>query len=90
MLCMPPVLRTVRRAAEQIFALQLPKLVTVVFVVSGKRSNRLTRNRFAFLRTKQLDQNGVMRSSVVPVEPHMVKHHVPCAEILEPDRFAFA
>jgi len=32
----------------------------------------------------------VMRTSVVEVEPHMVKHHVPCADILEPDKFVFA
>lgn len=90
MLCMPPVLRTVRRAAEQIFALKLPKLTAVVFVVEGQRSHRMTHNRFAFLCSNQLDRGGVMKSSVIPVEPHMVKHHVPCADILEPDKFVFA
>lgn len=90
MLCMPPVLRTVRKVAEQIFALELPKLTAVVFVVSGQRDHLLTHNRFAFLLSKRLDQDGVMRSSVIPMEPHMVKHHVPCADILGEDKFLFA
>jgi hypothetical protein len=64
---MPPVLRTVKQAAEQIFALELPNLTAVVFVVDGERSRQLTHNRIAFLRSKQLDQDGVMRSSVVQV-----------------------
>ena len=87
---MPPVLRTVKRAAEQIFGLKLPKLTAVVFVIEGERYELLTHNRFAFLLSKQLGKDGVMRSSVVQVEPHMVKHHVPCADILEPDKFVFA
>jgi hypothetical protein len=89
MICMPPVLRTVKEATEQIFALKLPKLTAVVFVVSGERDKPLTQKRFAFLRSKQLGQDGVIRSSVVQVEPHMVKHHVPCADILDPDKFVF-
>jgi hypothetical protein len=87
---MPPVLRTVKRAAEQIFGLKLPKLTAVVFVIEGHRDRLLTHRRFAFLRLKQMGQDGVMRTSVVQMEPHMVKHHVPCADILEPDKFVFA
>jgi len=90
MLCMPLVLRTVTRTAERIFALKLPKLAAVVFVVEGQRSHLLTHNRFAFLRSKVVDQTGEERYIPVPVEPHMVKHHVPCADILEPERFVFA
>jgi hypothetical protein len=89
-MCMQPVLRTVTRAAEKIFGWKLPKLTAVVFMVEGERDHLLTHNQFAFLRSKQLDQDGVMRSSIVPVEPYMVKHHVPCAGILEPDKFVFA
>lgn len=87
---MPVVLQIVKEAAEKIFGWNLPSLTAVVFVVSGRRGRLLTHNRFAFLRSKQLDENGVMRSSIIPVEPQMVKHHVPCADILEPDRFVFA
>jgi hypothetical protein len=89
MLCMPRVLQTVKSITEEVLALKLPKLMAVVIKVNGGRSYLMTHDKFAFLRSKQLGQDGVMRTSVVQVEPHMVKHHVPCADILEPDKFVF-
>ena len=86
---MPAVLQTVNQAAEYIFAMKLSNLTAVIITVTGSRRRLLTRDQFAFLRSKQLGQDGVMRTSVVEVEPHMVKHHVPCADILEPDKFVF-
>lgn len=65
-------------------------MTAVVFVIDGDLSSLLTHNQFAFLRSKQMYEDVVMWSSVVPVEPHMVKHHVPCTDILEPDKFVFA
>jgi len=85
-----PVLRTVKEAADKIFALNLPKLTAVVFVIEGEQHLKLPPIRCAFLLSKELDQDGVLRSSVVPVEPHMVKHYVPCADILEEEKFVFA
>jgi hypothetical protein len=87
---MPLVLRTVQRSAERIFSLELPKLTAVVFEVHGERKCLLTHNRFAFLRSQQADQTGGERCLAIAVEPHMVKHHVPCADILEAERFVFS
>jgi hypothetical protein len=55
-------------------------------LVQGQGITRLTHNQFDFLRLKKLGPDGVMRSSIVPVEPHMVKHHLPGADILKEDR----
>ena len=87
---MPPVQRTVKGAAKRIFALKLPKLTAVVFEVYGERSHLLTHKRFAFLRPKQADQVGGEKCDPISVEPYMVKHHVPCADILEAEKLVFA
>jgi hypothetical protein len=89
-LCMPPVLRTVQKAAEDIFKWKLPKLTAVVFVVDGERALQMKVRTFAFLRSKEGDSTGNERFAAIPIEPHMVKHHVPCADILQDEKFVFA
>jgi hypothetical protein len=89
MLCMPPVLREVKKLAENIFEWKLPKLTAVVVVVEWQRSYLLKKKSFAFLRSKEVDSTGNERFVAVPIEPHMVKHHVPCADILEDEKFVF-
>lgn len=89
-LCMLRILRTVKPVAEEIFGWKLPKLTAVVLVVEGPRTSLLKESRFAFLRSKSVDSSGKDRYVAVAVEPHMVKHHVPCADILEDEKFVFA
>jgi hypothetical protein len=83
------VRRVVQLAAEKIFGWKLPKLTALVFEVSGQRSPQLTEKTFAFLRLKKLNLDGDEIYTALSVEPHMVKHHVPCADILEEERFVF-
>jgi hypothetical protein len=44
----------------------------------------------AFSKSKQIDLYGRPTIVGMAVEPHMVKHHVPCADILEAEKFVFA
>lgn len=44
----------------------------------------------AFLKSERISLYGYLTAVGMPVEPCMVKHHEPCSEILEPDRFVFA
>lgn len=41
----------------------------------------------AYLRARQVDLYGQWTVVGVRVEPHMVKHHVPYTDVLEPERF---
>jgi hypothetical protein len=84
------VLQTLRNAADQVLRWDMPKLTAVVFVVDGERSRELKQWWFAFLRTKHVDPFGKQRHVIVPIEPHMVKHHAPCADILDEEKFVFA
>ena len=88
--CLHTLTRTVKAATETIFGLGLQRLTAVVFEADGDGDSLVTQTPFAFLRSNQLDLDGVIRSRVMQVEPHMVKHHVPRADILEPDKFVFA
>lgn len=90
MLCMPPVRREVRSLAQKIFAWRLPKLTALVLVVEGVRVGLLKQRTFAFLRSETVGPAGKVKHGIIAVEPHMVKHHVPCADILEEDKFVFA
>jgi hypothetical protein len=90
MLCMPPVLRTVQRAEDKIFGWKFPKLAALVFVIEGQKGPWMTEKTFAFLRSKKLSPTGEEVPIGLPVEPPLVKHHVPCADILEDEKFVFA
>lgn len=89
MLCMPAVLRTTKAAAEKISGWKLPKLAVVVFVVEGARDDLLKVKKFAFMRSKEVGPSGEERFAAIAIEPHMVKHQVPCADILEEEKFVF-
>nr|OQO16616.1 hypothetical protein B0A51_14117 [Rachicladosporium sp. CCFEE 5018] len=42
---------------------------------------------FAFLRASQTDVYGCTRAVAVEEPLHMIKHHEPCSDILEPEKF---
>ncbi|OQO00825.1 hypothetical protein B0A48_13512 [Cryoendolithus antarcticus] len=42
---------------------------------------------FAFLRASQTDVYGCTRAVAVEEPMHLIKHHEPCSDILEPERF---
>lgn len=87
MLCMPPVTREVKSLAHKIFEWRLPKLTALVLVVEGSRVRLLKQDTFAFLQSIKVSPAGKVKHIVTALEPHMVKHHVPCADILEEDKF---
>lgn len=40
---------------------------------------------FAYIRTMKLNDSGQSTHEVVSIEPHMLKHHEPCSDILDMD-----
>jgi hypothetical protein len=85
----PLLLSTARDIAGKIFGWKLPKLTAVVVVFEGSQVQLRTTRNFAFLRSKEVDSAGDEKFVAIPIEPHMIKHHVPCADILEDERFVF-
>lgn len=81
----------VKRAADKIFstlASTCPRFVALVIEARCVPESRLCGfQAYAFLKSKQTDLYGHTSVVGMAVEPHMVKHYEPCAEILEPERF---
>lgn len=82
--------RLVEQITNKIFNTAFPQLAAVVITVSGLPSQIFEDKTFAFLRSEQIGLDGGKTFVAVKVEPHMVKHHVACADILEEERFVFA
>lgn len=80
--------RLVEQTANKIFNLTIPQLTAVVTKVSGMPDELMEDGIFAFLRSAGPD--GGSTYVAVNVEPHMIKHHVACADILEEERFNYA
>jgi hypothetical protein len=82
----------VQNAADTIFstlASHCPRLkVVVIESTSGSGVDDLPLR--AFLKSEQISMYGQITVFGMPIEPCMAKHHEPCSEILEPDRFVFA
>jgi hypothetical protein len=85
--------RVIKRTVDKIFsslAVSCPSLTVVILKVDGRTVERWEDDGTqSFLRSKQIDLYGQTRVVDMFVEPHMVKHHEPCAEILEPKNFGF-
>ena len=87
----------VKRPADKVFstlASTCPHFVALVIeakcVPETQESGRLRGfQAFAFMKSKQTDLYGHTSVVRMAIEPHMVKHDEPCAEILEPERFPF-
>ncbi|KAM0710952.1 hypothetical protein Q7P35_001691 [Cladosporium inversicolor] len=62
-------------------------LAAVVITVSGLPSQLFEEKTFAFLRLEQIGPDCGKTFVAVKIEPHMVKHHVTCADILEEETF---
>ena len=86
----PFAARLVEQTANKIFNMAFPKLAAVVIKVSGLPSKIFEDETFAFLRSERISLEGKKTYMAVEIEPHMIKHHVACAEILEGERFVFA
>jgi hypothetical protein len=81
--------RLVEQTANKIFNTAFPQLAAVVIKVSGLPSKVFEDRTFAFLRSEQTGPDGGNVYVAVKIEPHMVKHHVACADILEEERFTY-
>jgi hypothetical protein len=81
--------RLVEQMANKIFNTAFPQLAAVVITVSGLPSKIFEDKTFAFLRSEQIGPDGGKMFVAVKIEPHMVKHHVACADILEEERFVY-
>jgi hypothetical protein len=86
----PFVERLVEKTANKIFNTAFPQLAAVVIKVSGLPSKVFEDRIFAFLRSEQVGSDGGKLFVAVKIEPHMIKHHVACADILEEERFTYA
>lgn len=82
--------RLVEQTANKIFNMAFPQLAAVVIKVSGLLSEIFKDETFAFLRSEHIGPDGKKTYTAVKTEPHMVKHHVACADILEEEKFVFA
>lgn len=86
----PFAARLVEQTANKIFNMAFPQLAAVVIKVSGLPSKIFEDETFAFLHSEQVCPDGKKKYMAVKIEPHMIKHHVACADILEEERFVFA
>lgn len=82
--------KLVEQIADKIFNMAFLQLAAVVIKVSGLPCKIFENKTFAFLCSEQSDQDGNKTYMAVKIEPHMIKHHVACADILEDERFDFA
>lgn len=82
--------RLVEQVANKIFNTAFPQLAAVVITVSGLPSQMFEEKTFAFLRSEQIGPDGGKTFVAMKIEPHMIKHHVECADILEEERFVLA
>ena len=82
--------RFVKQMANKIFNMAFPQLAAVVIKVSGIPSKIFEDETFAFLRSEKVGPDGKKTYMAVRIEPHMIKHHVACVDILEDERFVFA
>lgn len=91
-LCMPIVLRIVKKAAATIFDWMLPKLAAVVFQIEGERGPLALLNKTLLLSycRRNLTRLATEDPWSLRETPHMAKHHVPCADILIAGKFVFA
>lgn len=81
--------RLIEQTANKIFNMAFPQLAALVIKVSGFPS-KIFEETFAFLRSEQfVGPDGKKKYMAVKIEPHMIKHRVACANILEEERFAF-
>ena len=86
---MPTVTRLVEQTANKIFNTAFPQLAAVVITVPGLPCKIFEDKTFAFLRSEQTGPGGGKVFVAVKMEPHMVKHHVACTDILEEERFVY-
>ncbi|KAK3636931.1 hypothetical protein LTR56_012591 [Elasticomyces elasticus] len=80
----------VQMMADRVFkelSVSCPELIGLVIDARDKYNDptRKPFKRFGYLRGTQTDACGRAEAVGVPIEPHMIKHHEPCAEILEDD-----
>jgi hypothetical protein len=73
--------RLVEQTANKIFNTAFPQLAAVVIKVSGLPCKFFEDETFAFLRSEQTGPDGEKVYVALKIEPHMVKHHVACADI---------
>jgi hypothetical protein len=71
--------------ADRIFS-ALSNVTVVVF--RARVCN--TEECYAFLRSKQIGLDGQVAVVGTPVEPLMVKHYIPCSDVLEEANSIFA
>ena len=83
------VARLVEQTANKIFNMRFPQLTAVVIKVSGLPDGTIEDGIFAFLRSEQAGPGGTKVYVAMKMEPHMIKHHVACAKILEEERFVY-
>jgi hypothetical protein len=84
--------RVIKKPVDRIFsslAASCPDLTVVVLKVNGILEMSEDTGTHPFLRSKQIDLYGQTRVVGMAEELHMVKHHEPCSEILEPNSFGF-
>jgi hypothetical protein len=84
---MPSVAGLVHQLANKIFNMANSDLAAIAIQLSKPFSTRADQGKFAFLRSKSVGPDGKETSVAVQIEPHMVKHHVVCADVLEEERF---
>ncbi|KAK5740898.1 hypothetical protein LTR17_004252 [Elasticomyces elasticus] len=80
----------VQMMADRIFkelSVSCPELIGLVIDARDKYNDpaRKPFRRFGYLRGTQTDACGRAEAVGVPIEPHMIKHHEQCADILEED-----
>ena len=86
----PFAARLVEQTAKKIFNMAFPQLAAVVIKVSGLPSGIFKDETFAFLRSERVGPEGKKTYIAVKIEPHMIKHHVVYADILEEERLLSA
>lgn len=69
-----------------------PKLLAVVFEAWGSDIDSIPFElcKFGFLRSSQPNFFGRTTYAARSIEPHMAKHRIPYADVLEEERFVFA
>lgn len=86
-------MRSLASLAEQtvnkIFNTAFPKLAALVIRVSVLHSETAEDEIFAFFRSEHVEMDGERMFVAVKIEPHMVKHNVACADVLDEEEFVF-
>ena len=88
---MQHVLKTAADKLFQTLGPACPKFLAVVLEVRGdfEKYFKKPHTPYAFLRTEQVDTAGASLYVGTPIESHMVKHHVPCFDLLDPPAFIY-